>query len=319
MKKRGALEAIGGALPVPAEEFARRAYEYTMNPCRNPLKAVMDRFATVAETPPFLGIVNDIPWYQFRESEAHAWARAGFSWIINDGEHPQWEGFYGREQNAIESRLGLLAVQRLRRDAGSSYGDAYVLGARATMRPYGTTFEEAERYLRSVDFPVPGRATPFDRGGYPMRGGDRTLKFTPGELRAAETETQAWVQFETGEYIMDLKLRDRVLDHMASLGRNKACVYIGPFDAIMRQGDVPEMREAIDGLIRAGVDRGIHMGRVVGSGSMENPEDIEDGMVEAIEIGCRLIALHPFTSDMPYRGAAALAAPFFRACERCGF
>jgi hypothetical protein len=149
-KKYGAIEAIGGALPITTEEFARRAYEYTINPCRNPLKDIMDRFATVDETPPFLGIFNDIPWHQFRESEAHAWARAGFSWIINDGEHPQWEGFYGREQNAAELRLGMLAVQRLPRDAGSSYGDAYVLGARATMRPYGIAFEEAEKPLRTA-------------------------------------------------------------------------------------------------------------------------------------------------------------------------
>ncbi len=61
------------------------------------------------------------------------------------------------------------------------------------------------------------------------------------------------------------------------------------------------------------------MGRVVGSGAMEDPKDIEDGMVEAIENGARLISVHPLTSDMTYRGAAAMATPFFRACERCGF
>lgn len=318
-KKTTAIDAIGGHLPVAVEEFARRAYEYAMNPCRNPLKAVMDRFDTVDGTPPFLGIFNDISWHHFRESEAHAWARAGFSWIVNDGEHPQWEGYYGREQNAAELRLGLLAVQRLPRDAGSAFGDAYVLGARATMRPYGSAFEEAERYLRSVDYPVPGRATPHDRGGYPMRGGDRVLKFTPGEVREAERETQAWVQFETAEYIMDVNLRDRVLDLMAARGRNKTCGFIGPFDAIMRQGDVPEMRDAINSLLRAGAARGIYMGRVVGSGSMEDPAEIEDAMVEAIENGCRLISVHPVASDIPYHGAVALAEPFFRACERCGF
>jgi hypothetical protein len=318
-KKTTAIGALGGSLPVPVEELARRAYEYTMRPGRNPLKAIMDRFATVEETPPLLGIFNDIPWYQFRENEAHAWARAGFSWIVNDGEHPQWEGYYGRDQNAAELRLGLLAVQRLPRDAGSAFGDAYVLGARATMRPYGTVFEEADRYLRSVDFPVPGKATPYDRGGYPTRGGDRVLRFTPGELRDSETETQAWVQFETVEYIMDEKLRDSVLDRMAARGRNRTCGFIGPFDAIMRGGDNPEMRNAINSLLRAGAKRGIGMGRVVGSGSMTDPGDIEDGMVEAIENGCRLVCVHPVCSDIPYHGAVALAAPFFKACARCGF
>jgi hypothetical protein len=42
-------------------------------------------------------------------------------------------------------------------------------------------------------------------------------------------------------------------------------------------------------------------------------------MVQAIENGCRLISVHPLTSDMTYRGAAAMAEPFFRAAERCGF
>ena len=41
--------------------------------------------------------------------------------------------------------------------------------------------------------------------------------------------------------------------------------------------------------------------------------------VEAIKHGARLISVHPFTSDMTYRGACEMAAPFFRACKRCGF
>ena len=52
---------------------------------------------------------------------------------------------------------------------------------------------------------------------------------------------------------------------------------------------------------------------------MEDPQDIEDGMVEAIDNGARLICVHPLTSDMVFRGAYAMAEPFFRACKRCGF
>jgi hypothetical protein len=52
---------------------------------------------------------------------------------------------------------------------------------------------------------------------------------------------------------------------------------------------------------------------------MEDPKDIEDGMVEAIENGARLICVHPLTSDMVFRGAYAMAEPFFKACKRCGF
>ena len=314
-----AIEAIGGSLPVRTEEFAARAHAAALSPLRNPVKAVMDRCRSARDTPPLLGIFNDIPWHKFRESEAHAWARAGYAWIVNDAEHMQWEGHYGREQNAAELRLGLLPVQRLPREAVSAHGDAYQLGARATMRPYGTTYEEAERYFRSVSFPVPGRATPDDRGGYPVRTGDRTMMFTPDDLRGAETEVQGWIQFETVEYIMDTALRDRVLDLMAAQGPNKACGFVGPFDAMLRAGDIPRVNDAVNELFRAAAARGVHMGRVVGSGSMENPAAIEDAMVEAIENGARLIAVHPMTSDMTYRGAAAMAAPFFRACDRCGF
>jgi 2-keto-3-deoxy-L-rhamnonate aldolase RhmA len=319
LTKVTSLDVIGGHLPLETEEFAKRAYAYTKNPCRNPLKEIMDTFSSVEETPPFLGIFNDIPWHKFRENEAHSWAKAGFSWIVNDGEHPQWEGFYGREQNATEGRLGLLAVQRLPREAVSSFGDAYQLGARATMRPYGTTYEDAERYLHSVSFPVPGQATPFDRGGYPVRGGDGVMKFTPHELREAEVGVQAWIQFETTEYILDKALRDKILDLMASKGKNKVCGFVGPFDAIIRGGDNPEMNRAINDLFRAAMKRGLYMGRVIGSGSMEDPKQIEDAMVEAMENGCRLIAVHPVTSDFPYRGATVVAEPFFRACRRCGF
>ena len=61
------------------------------------------------------------------------------------------------------------------------------------------------------------------------------------------------------------------------------------------------------------------MGRVVGSGSMEDPKEIEDAMVEAIQSGCRLICVHRMTSDLPFYGAEAVAAPFWRACKRCGW
>ena len=314
-----AIEAIGGSRPVSAEEFARRAYATALNPNRNPLKEVLDKAPSHAETPPLLGVFNDVPWHKFRESEAHAWAKAGYSWIVNDAEHSQWEGWYGREQNAAELRLGLLPVQRLHREALSHHGDVYQMGGRATLRPYSTTYEDAERYFRSVNFPTPGEATPDDRGGYPVRTGDRTMCFTPDSLRQAETETQGWIQFETAEYILDRALRDKVLDLMQAQGRNKACGFVGPFDAILREGEIPEMEEATAELFGAAAERGIHMGRVVGSGAMEDPKDIEDAMVRAIEQGARLICVHPMTSDMVYRGAAAMADPFFRAAERCGF
>ena len=83
-------------------------------------------------------------------SQVMAWARAGFSFIVCDGEHSQLYGRYGREQHAMLARAGLLSVQRLHREAVSEHGDAFQLGARATMRPYGTTVEDARQYLRAV-------------------------------------------------------------------------------------------------------------------------------------------------------------------------
>jgi hypothetical protein len=52
---------------------------------------------------------------------------------------------------------------------------------------------------------------------------------------------------------------------------------------------------------------------------MEDPKDIEEAIVDSIQNGCRLISVHPMTSDITYRGAAAMAGPFFEAAKRCGF
>ena len=314
-----ALDALGGNRPLQTEEFARRAHAFVMNPQRNPVKEILDSSESFEATPPLLGIFNDVPWYQVREDETHSWAKAGFSWIVNDAEHCQREGWYGRQQNAMEGRVGLLQCQRLHREAFSSHGDVFQLGSRATMKPYGTTYEDAERFFRAVNFPTPGQATPDDRGGYPVRFGDRNFAFTPAELLGAEVDTQGWIQFETAEYILDTNLRDRVLDLMQAQGRNRACGFVGPFDAILRQGEIPEIEDATNALFRAAAERGIHMGRVVGSGSMEDPKDIEDAMVRAIDNGARLICVHPFTSDLVFRGAMNVSEPFFAAARRCGF
>ncbi len=316
-----ALEALSQAdpsVPLSVEAFADRAYRTARNPLRNPVKEIMDAAPSVEETPPMLGIFNDIPWHRYRESEAHAWAQAGFLWVVNDGEHSQWEGYYGREQNASILRLGMLPVQRLPREAISTHGDALQLGARATMRPYGITAEESTRYFQSITFPTPGAATPYDRGGFPVRGGDRTMYFSPSSLREAEGETQGWVQFETDEYIRDTSVRDRVLDIMASRGRNRACGFVGPFDALMRSGN-HDAADAVASLIHAAAVRNIHMGILVSPGSTDNARAMEESMVRMIDLGARLLAVHVMTSDLTYRGAAATTEPFFRACRRCGF
>ena len=55
---------------------------------------------------------------------------AGFTWVVNDGEHQVYEGRYGLEQNQSQLRAGITPVQRLHREAISEHGDAFVKGAR---------------------------------------------------------------------------------------------------------------------------------------------------------------------------------------------
>lgn len=314
-----AIEAIGGTRPLDAEIFANRAYSYYKNPRRNPVKEILDSSESYDKTPPFLGIFNDVPWYKLREDEVISWAKAGFSFIINDGEHMQWEGYYGREQNAMESRLGLLPIQRLHREARSAHGDSFQLGALATMRPYSVSLEEVTDYYNSINFPTPGDPKPESRGAYPVRGGDREFYFTPKSLRDIETEVQGWVQFETAELIIDENQRNKALDIMQEQGPNKACGFVGPFDLILREGELPNVEKAVENLFIEAAKRKIHMGRVVGSGSINSPKAIEDAMVRSIELGVRFISVHYMTTDLVLHGAMQVAEPFFKAAERCGF
>jgi len=193
------------------------------------------------------------------------------------------------------------------------------------MRPYGTTLEEAKIYFESLTYPTVGSATPFNRGGYPVRGGDRVMKFTPDELRKAESETQGWIQFETGEYIYKEKLRDQVLDIVSAQGKNKGCVFIGPFDAAMREGGSSDLANSINELLHEGASRGIIMGRVVGptpgygGTTEENLKDFENNIYNAIKFGCRLVTVHLVTSDLTYYGAQPIAQIFFNAMKRAGF
>lgn len=315
-----AISAIGGSVPVSIEEMASRASLAVLKPQRNPIRDVMTKFDTTDKIPPLLGIFNDIPWHQIRESDISNWAKAGFTWVVNDGEHSGPCGRMTREINATFIRYGITPVQRLHREAISEHGDSLAMGSRATMRPYGIELDETRRYLRSVEFPpAEGNASRDDRGAFPMRHYDRTMTFTPQSLRDFETETQGWIQFETSEYIVDTLNRNRVLDEMASRGAHRVALFVGPFDAIVRGSDPASMEISIAELFRAASERGIVSGRVCGSGACEEPKEIENAMIKAIHDGARLISLHYLTSDLTYIGAREAAAPFFRACAACGF
>ncbi len=84
-------------------------------------------------------------------------------------------GRLGRDQVRMMMRHGLTVIQRLHREACSEHGDSLTLGCRGTMRPYGTTVEEAATYLESVKYPTPGMPTSYSRGGFPLRQGDHQV------------------------------------------------------------------------------------------------------------------------------------------------
>ena len=77
-----AIAAIGGSRPLQAEEFARRAYNYALNPAPpTRSRETLDQCESVAKTPPLLGGFNDVPWHKLRDAEVHAWAKAG--WVVD--------------------------------------------------------------------------------------------------------------------------------------------------------------------------------------------------------------------------------------------
>lgn len=311
IKEIAALSVIGGALPLPASEFARRAHAYYQNPQENMLFRLAKECQRAGRPPPpVLGVFNDIPCSKLREDEVQSWARAGFSFVVSDGEHSQWEARLGRDHTAMILRAGMVPVQRLHREAISEHGDALATGSRATMRPYGTTLAEAEQYFRAITYPVQGSATPDNRGGFPMRAGDRS---TLGEIRELELGTQGWLQFETAEYISETNTRDAVLDLMVRQGPYKACGFVGPRDAALRSGD---QTAAIEHLVQVATEKGVLMGTVCGGDSVE---EAEESMTSALRTGFRLLAVGHMTSDLPYVGARSAAEPFFAACARLGF
>lgn len=73
---------------------------------------------------------------------------------------------------------------------------------------------QVERYLSSVRYPdiaARGAPTPYARGGYGFRDALGNNVFSAERLRVLEgTQTQACVQFETGEFLFDEDMRNKV-------------------------------------------------------------------------------------------------------------
>lgn len=290
---------------VGVAELAERAKLAVLDPQRN---AVKERLPA-----PQLGIFNDIPRQQFRESDARALALAGFSFVVNDAEHGGPDCVYGREENAMLARLGLTPLQRLPREALSAHGDALCCGARGTMRPYGTTLAEATDYLETVAFPAVGSAgrRSLARGAFPVRKGDGSLTFTEDSLRDAELgKTLPLLQFETEEYLLDAALRGEVL---AALAQADAGAFVGAFDAGMRARDPSLIPAGVEALCGEAEALGVVTGGVVGG---PTPEDAEANILTHLRWGMRLVATPVLLSDVALHGALAVAAPFHAAVAR---
>ena len=282
---------------ITTETLAERARLAVLDPQRN---AVVEALTT--SNRPLLGLFNDIPRHKIRESDARAWALAGFEFVVNDGEHSGSDLLYGREENALLQRYGLTPIQRLPREAISAHGDALACGARGTMRPYALTLEDAEIYVEAMDFPVAGGSLRrHARGAYPVRAGDGAMTFTPDSLREAEAgRTLACLQFETEEYLFDDEMRRSVLKVLSK--RGNACAFVGALDASMRCGDAARVANGVAELCRDANEAGVAVGGVVGGDS--------DNVLKHMRMGMRLIAPPVFASDFALHGAVAAAKAF---------
>ena len=168
---------------------------------------------------------------QAGEDEVTLWARAGFSWIVNDGEHQGLECRYGLAENAALQRAAqpILSTATLKspgsrvraaRRRAEGRGPRCGLSDLGRRAPRSTTprYTVPEPADKAREGKTRGLRRPT-RGAYPMRRGDRRSTFDPQSLRAAETETPRWLQFETGELLLDVGAAGRApLDVMAAKG-----------------------------------------------------------------------------------------------------
>ena len=284
---------------ITTETLAERARLAVLDPQRN---AVIEALTT--SNRPLLGLFNDIPRHKIRESDARAWALAGFEFVVNDGEHSGSDLLYGREENALLQRYGLTPIQRLPREAISAHGDALACGARGTMRPYALTLEDAQIYVEAMDFPVGAGPRRHARGAYPVRAGDGAMTFTPESLREAEVgRTLACLQFETEEYLFDDEMRRSVLKVLSK--RGNACAFVGALDAATRCGDAARVANGVAELCSEAVEVGVAVGGVVG-GDAAN-------VLKHMRMGMRLVAPPVFASDFALHGAVDAAKAFHEA------
>lgn len=307
--------SYGGIPVISISELAERSKLSVLHPERNPMKILLDRYPTR----PQLGLFNDIPVDKFRASEARAWALAGFSFVVNDGEHSTVSCIYGREQNETLIRLGLTPIQRLAREARSQHGDSLATGSRGTMRPYGTTVQDCVDYLSTISFPSAHEVGDrrFARGAFPVRLGNAALTFTPESLREVEEgQIMAFLQFETSEYLLDTYLQTILIALLAERGPNASAAFVGALDFGMRARTAEEaaqLKTAIANLCSVANSQNVPVGCVAGGAT---PKDTEEAILAYLRMGVRLIAPPLLASDFPLVGAYEIARPFHRAVER---
>lgn len=269
------------------ERLAQHAARYVRDPLKNLLLDVEG---------PALGLLNDIPPEKFRDDEARCWAVAGFSFVINDAEHSQ--SYYGRQQNAALLRLGITPIQRLPRDAGSLFGDALTLGARGVMRPYATTLGEVSDFVAYCTYPPNGV-----RGAYPPRDG--AGKLSADLMARDEANASPWLQFETPELLED-DVRCLALD---ALAWRKGVAFIGALDLAVRGGS-----DNLPALYADAARREVPVGGIFPS--VHDDRDAAATLRRQFDAGLKFVVAPVFASDLPLRGAASVARPFFDALGR---
>lgn len=192
-------------------------------------------------------------------------ARAGFDWIVIDGEHGAWD------PSAIRAKLIAAPDAVVRVPVGEAWviKQALDLGARTVLVPMVDDAEAARAAVAAARYPPEGvrgvGAMVARAGGW---GAD------PGYLDRANREVSVWIQAESRAALADLEAICAV--------PGVDCVFLGPADLAWDMGLRPDHPEVIAALEDA-------VGRIAAAGL--SPGIFAADPEHWIEAGARVVAL----------------------------
>ncbi|PWJ18047.1 HpcH/HpaI aldolase family protein [Jannaschia seohaensis] len=158
-------------------------------------------------------------------------ARAGFDWIVLDGEHGPWDPV-GLRLKLIAAPEGVVRIPALE---DWIVKQALDLGARTLLVPMVDTAEQARAAVAAARYPPEGR-----RGVGAMVARAGRWGADPGYLDRANDEVSIWVQAESRMALENLE------EICATPGVD--CVFIGPADLAWDMGlrpDAPEFQSIL--------------------------------------------------------------------------